>query len=279
MVDFKREREWWNSKADREETDLADEAVNRALRWRELERHLDGVRTVLDVGGGTGAFSIPLARRGYQVTHVDFAPNMIAAARHKAAALDNISFVEANAVDLSQFQDQAFDLVLNMDGAISFCGAEAAHALAETCRVARRTVIVAVTHRANLVPVIVAECLLKHGYWMDALDAWWERGHWHFDEYPDNPALAGAAYMGTLYGFMPAELRARLTAHGLEVVRCGGLGTLAQMVGLEAVQQAQADSALWAQFIDRCERFDRELLPNGPGTRQRAGLIGVARRL
>ena len=80
-VDFERERRWWDAKAPKEERDRADEAINRALRWRELERQLDGVRTILDVGGGTGAFSIPLARRGFEVTHLDLSPAMLALAQ------------------------------------------------------------------------------------------------------------------------------------------------------------------------------------------------------
>ena len=29
-------------------------------------------------------------------------------------------------------------------------------------------------------------------------------------------------------------------------------------------------------FVDLCERFDLEVLPDGPGSKQRAGLIAVA---
>ena len=47
---------------------------------------------------------------------------MLDIARQRAEGLSNIRFVEGNAVDLAMFQDRAFDLVLNMDGAISFCG-------------------------------------------------------------------------------------------------------------------------------------------------------------
>jgi hypothetical protein len=40
--------------------------------------------------------------------------------------------------------------------------------------------------------------------------------------------------------------------------------------------QVGQDEALFAAFLDLGERFDREVLPDGPGTRQRAGLIAVA---
>ena len=73
-VDFNREREWWDAKAPFEESDGGDSAINRLLRWREVERNLTGVRTILDVGGGTGAFSIPLAKRGFKVPTSTFRP-------------------------------------------------------------------------------------------------------------------------------------------------------------------------------------------------------------
>jgi hypothetical protein len=35
---------------------------------------------------------------------------------------------------------------------------------------------------------------------------------------------------------------------------------------------------LFNEFCDLCERYDREVLPEGPGTSARAGLIAVAQR-
>ena len=101
-VDFQREVAWWDSKADSEETDLGDERINRLLRWRLLEGHLDGIRTILDIGAGTGSFSIPLAQRGFRVTHVDFSEKMIERAREKAGGSPNLEFVAANSADLSR---------------------------------------------------------------------------------------------------------------------------------------------------------------------------------
>ena len=80
-TDWERNRSWWDAKAPQEEESLGDEVVNRALQWREIERHLDEVKTILEVGAGTGAFSIPPARRGLDVTHLELAPAMLDAAR------------------------------------------------------------------------------------------------------------------------------------------------------------------------------------------------------
>jgi len=43
------------------------------------------VKTILDLGCGTGNHAIPLARRGYQVTGVDRSPDMLKHAQEKAA--------------------------------------------------------------------------------------------------------------------------------------------------------------------------------------------------
>jgi ubiquinone/menaquinone biosynthesis C-methylase UbiE len=277
--DLNREREWWNAKAPKEERDLADEDVNRALRWREIERHLANVDTVLCVGGGTGAFSIPLAQRGFTITHVDFSPHMLDIARDKARDVENIRFLEANATDLSLFADRSFDLVLNMDGAISFCGPEAGRAILESCRVTRKTLVATVTNRALMIAVLSSEGLQLTGRFVLALHAMWDHGQWHQDQFPDNPLLAKGMtqdYCGAIKAFLPDEMRGMLERAGMRVVRCGGLGSLALLCGRETVEQVRGDEQLFEQFVELCERFDLEILPDGPGTRQRAGLIAVA---
>jgi len=277
-VDFDRERAWWDAKSPEEEQDLGDEAVNRALRWRQIERHLASVRTVLDVGAGTGAFSIPLAQRGFAVTHVDFSSAMLALAREKAEGLENMRFVEANAAALP-FPNRAFDLVLNMDGAISFCGSLAEQTLREACRVTRETLILTVSHRAWMIPIWISASVKVAGRILPAVEAMFDRGEWHQEQFPDNPLLSKGVtqdYFPGFSAFLPGELRAILEEAGMRVLRCGGLGTLANLCGPEAVEQVCLNGALFQDFVDLCERFDREVLPDGPGTRQRAGLIAVA---
>lgn len=280
-VDFEREKRWWDEKAPKEERDGADQPVNRALRWREIDRRLDGVTTILDVGAATGAFSIPLAKRGFEVTHFDLSTEAIAIAQSKATGLSNIRFVKGNAIDLSQFRDGEFDLVLNLDGAVSFCGEYADLSLSESARVAGSTLIVTVLNRARMTAVWVGNCFgVNGGQLVRTVDAMFEHGHWNQDQYPENAMLAGGCtqgYLGTIRAYTRDELAERIQGLGLRVIRCTGLGSLVGLIEPDRVQEICA-SDKFEEFIRYSERFDLEMLPDGPGTRQRAGLIAVAER-
>ncbi|WP_433302628.1 methyltransferase domain-containing protein [Actinoplanes sp. CA-030573] len=59
-------------------------AVWAVLR-RELDRHAGRALTVVDVGGGTGGFAVPLAESGHTVTVVDASPDALAALTRRAA--------------------------------------------------------------------------------------------------------------------------------------------------------------------------------------------------
>ena len=281
-TDFTRERQWWDAKAPKEERDLADESINRALRWREIDRHLEGVRTILDIGGATGAFSIPLAKRGLHLTHLDLSLEMLAIAREKAQGVANVEFLEGNASDLSRFSDRSFDLVLNQDGAISFAGSKALRAIQETCRVAKNKVILTVSHQARMIATWVGASITRTGQLGPAADAMINRGEWHQQQFPGNEILTEGLtqnYLGPLKAFLPAELRKILESAGMRILRCGGIGSLAGMCDQATLQRVTNDAVLLDSFLSVCEKFDTEILPEGPGTHQRAGLIGVAQRL
>lgn len=94
---------------------------------------------VLDVACGTGLPALVAARRvapGGQVTGIDLAPEMLAAARRRARAdgLDNIEFVEMDAERL-QFRDDSFDAVTCATALMFF--PDAVGALREMRRVLR----------------------------------------------------------------------------------------------------------------------------------------------
>jgi S-adenosylmethionine-dependent methyltransferase len=60
-------------------------AVIWAVLRAELERRAGERLAVLDVGGGTGGFAVPLAEAGHHVTVVDASPDALAALTRRAA--------------------------------------------------------------------------------------------------------------------------------------------------------------------------------------------------
>jgi S-adenosylmethionine-dependent methyltransferase len=69
---------------------------------------------VIDAGGGTGGFAVPLAVLGHSVTVVDPSPDSLAAAQRRAAEMDvRISAIQGEAAGLdSVVGEEAADLVI-----------------------------------------------------------------------------------------------------------------------------------------------------------------------
>jgi SAM-dependent methyltransferase len=76
--------------------------------------------TVLDLGCGDGTTAIPAARLGADVLGIDIARNLVDAGNRRAAAehLTNIRFQEGDASNLAGIEDQTFDLVVSVFGAM-----------------------------------------------------------------------------------------------------------------------------------------------------------------
>lgn len=85
-----------------------------------LEKYLpqletDKIVSVLDLGGGAGVYSFPLAKAGYQVTLADLSEELIAQAKKQKEENDVKNLISCdlvNALDLSCYKDEQFDVVL-----------------------------------------------------------------------------------------------------------------------------------------------------------------------
>jgi len=75
---------------------------------------------VLDLGSGDGTTALPAAQLGADVLAVDIASNLVAAgnARAQSAGLTNLRFQEGDACDLRDLEDDSFDLVVSIFGAM-----------------------------------------------------------------------------------------------------------------------------------------------------------------
>jgi S-adenosylmethionine-dependent methyltransferase len=91
-------------------------AVIWAALRAELDRRAGEPLSVIDVGGGTGGFAVPLARSGHRVTVIDASPDALASLRRRAVdagVADLVSGVQGDGDQLAALvAPQSADLVL-----------------------------------------------------------------------------------------------------------------------------------------------------------------------
>jgi len=67
---------------------------------------------LLELGAGTGRYSIALAKAGYDVTAVELVEHNLAVLQENSKGLANIQSYQGDALDLSRFADNSFDVTL-----------------------------------------------------------------------------------------------------------------------------------------------------------------------
>ena len=103
-----------------------------------IRRFLPKDGKILELGAGTGRYSVALAREGFRVTAVELAEKNLALLRQNAAGLDNLTALQGDAVDLSRFADDSFDLTLSFGPMYHlYEDAERSAALREAVRVTK----------------------------------------------------------------------------------------------------------------------------------------------
>ena len=114
-------------------------AVYDAVTWKYIEEYLPGTGVILDAGGGTGKWSLQLARKGYTVHLVDLSPDMLKEAAQKVEQEGLSERVHISEGDISNldFPSNFFDFVLCEGDPVSYCAEHHLEALSELVRVCK----------------------------------------------------------------------------------------------------------------------------------------------
>lgn len=279
-MNFKKHEEFWNIVSEIEEVDYDDEMINRLLRFKAIQGHLHNVKRILDIGAATGAFSIPLAKMGYDVVHLDLSDEMIRIAKENAEGLDNIEFIKRNAVNLDIFETDEFDLVLCFDGAISFSGSRANDVIYEACRVGKK-VMLSVSSKACMTATWLNYSLTKLGRIHPSVKTMMTEGYFNKDDYDDAEQLTS---ISELKAYTPDELTDILEANGMNVLECRSIGSLTHLYLLHLYRQNENDCVHEKinnissddEFLELCDYYDKYIMPNGMGSFRRAGIFAIA---
>ncbi|MBR6382149.1 MAG: class I SAM-dependent methyltransferase [Lachnospiraceae bacterium] len=80
-----------------------------------MDRYIRPGSTILDIGGGPGHYSVHYARQGHAVTLFDLSDENVRFAKKKARQYGvKITAMQGNALDLSAFPEDSFDIVFLM---------------------------------------------------------------------------------------------------------------------------------------------------------------------
>ncbi|MCC7574223.1 class I SAM-dependent methyltransferase [Candidatus Woesearchaeota archaeon] len=102
----------------------------------KIVKKLKNIKTVLDVGCGPGEYCAEFHRKGYEITGIDYAENVIKQAQKKHP---DIKFIVGNAYKLP-FKDQEFDLITCIG--VLQCVYEPEKIINELTRVSKKHIII-----------------------------------------------------------------------------------------------------------------------------------------
>ncbi len=83
-----------------------------AVTMHYIHRFAAPGSSVLEVGAGTGRYSVALAKEGMDVTAVELVESNLAVLRKNSEGVERIRSFRGDAADLSRFGDQSFDVTL-----------------------------------------------------------------------------------------------------------------------------------------------------------------------
>lgn len=105
---------------------------------------------ILEVGAGTGRYSITLANEGYDITAVELLDCNIKKFHEKLSGNEKIQLYQGNALDLSLFEDNTFDGVLLLGPMYHlYCQEDKVQALNEAKRVVKSNGTIMVAYVGN----------------------------------------------------------------------------------------------------------------------------------
>ena len=206
----------------------------------------DKSKKILEVGAGTGRYSVTLAREGWDVTALDLVEHNLEILNSKLDGSEPIRALQGNALDLSRFGDGSFDLTLVLGPLYHlYTREDKLRALSEAVRVTRPGGPILVAYCMNEPSVIMYVFGLNH--LREVMEGEMLTEDWHAVSRPED--LFELVRTEDI-----AELDAALPVERLKLVATDG----ATNYNRELIDAMDAETfARWVDFhLCICERQD-----------------------
>lgn len=146
---------YYNARDEHERFASRHGSVEFLTTVRYIERYLKPGMNILEIGAASGRYSHYFARKGYTVDAVELIPRNIERFRENTEDGENVRIFKGNAVDLSMFADDSYDLVLLLGPMYHlFTDEDRAKALSEAVRVTKKDGVMMTAYCMNDATVI-----------------------------------------------------------------------------------------------------------------------------
>ena len=134
-------------------------SVEFLTTMRYINKYIRPGHRVLEIGAGTGRYSHALARQGYSVDAVELVQHNMDVFRENTLPEENITIRQGNALDLSAFPDDKYDITLLLGPLYHLYSKEdKEQAIREAIRVTKKGGVIFAAY------VISDGCLLDEGF-------------------------------------------------------------------------------------------------------------------
>ena len=156
-------------------------SVEFLTTMRYIEKYLKPNSKIIEIGAGTGRYSHALARQGYEVDSVELVEHNIEVFKKNTLPNESITIRQGNAMDLSEFGDNRYDITLLLGPLYHLYDKEdKCQALSEAIRVTKPGGVIFAAY------VLSDGCLLDEGF---------HRGNINVKEYIRDGLIDGETFI------------------------------------------------------------------------------------
>lgn len=133
-----------------------------------------------------------------------------------------------------------------------------------------------------LISLVKSANRLNSDKFLPAAYSMFNDGLWHTYQFSENAELVRGCtndYLGPIKAFTIDEIRSIFEDEGMRIDRLTSIGSLSNHCGKEFIDSIISNSKLFDEFIELCDKFDKEICSDSIGSAQRAGIIIVASKI